>query len=113
MRLVPMRLVPMRLVPMRLVPMRLRWPDQRHKVPEASAPTRHCRDNATQMTRPSQRATFSLTLVDIGERAAAEVPGSDSRQRVVIGSHQPPSQTPIPWTTPIGKNAAAAISKCR
>ena len=23
--------------------------------------------------------------------------------------HHPPSQTPRPWTTPIGKNAAAAI----
>ena len=27
--------------------------------------------------------------------------------------YQPPNQTPMPWTTPIGKNAAAAISKCR
>ncbi len=28
-------------------------------------------------------------------------------------AHQPPNQTPIPWTTPIGKNEAPAISKRR
>jgi transposase-like protein len=75
-------------------------------VAAAFRPVAKCRTNSWYR-RPSSRGVLPT------RRNAGWSPTPASLKSSYPGNHQPPNQTPTPWTIPTGKKAAAAINNGR
>ena len=53
--------------------------------------------------------TFEISRREALSQLASNLGSQEPENAPCWMGHHPPSQTPRPWTTPIGKNAAAAI----